>query len=80
MAYDKAISQTIAKGYSDVVDIGAGCGLLSLMASCNNINSITAIEENKTLYKLCLEIFKENNFNNINVLNCLSTNLPGEKP
>ncbi|KAJ8922870.1 hypothetical protein NQ315_007905 [Exocentrus adspersus] len=77
MAYNEAITEVIKKGYTDVVDVGAGCGLLSLMACRNGVTSITAIEENKTLYKLCLEIFKENNFTNINVLNCLSTSLSG---
>ncbi|KAJ8945432.1 hypothetical protein NQ318_009888 [Aromia moschata] len=76
-AYDRAISESISKGYHNVVDIGAGCGLLSLFASRNSLASVVAIEENKTLHKMCLDILKENDVPSVQCLNVYSTDLPG---
>lgn len=77
ISYEKAISSVMAKGYKNVVDIGAGCGLLSLLASRDPEASIVAYEENKSLYKMCYEVMKENNVKNVNVVNCYSTNVTG---
>lgn len=77
ISYEKAISSVMAKGYKNVVDIGAGCGLLSLLASRDPEASVLAYEENKSLYKMCCEIIKENDVKNVNVVNCYSTSVTG---
>lgn len=62
-------------GFTNVVDIGTGCGLLSLIASQNPEVNVTAIEENKLLAKMCENIMKENDRSNVKILNCNSTKL-----
>lgn len=56
-----------------MIDLGAGCGLLSLMASENPEVNVTAFEENKSLAKMCDNIMKENHRLNVKVINRLST-------
>lgn len=75
LAYHKAITNIINKGYTNVVDIGAGCGLLSLIASQNLDVNVVAIEENKLLARMCENIMKENQRTNVKVLNCNSSKL-----
>lgn len=58
-----------------MIDLGAGCGLLSLMASEHPEVNVTAIEENKSLVKMCENIMKENNRTNVKIINCFSTKL-----
>ncbi|KAL1510043.1 hypothetical protein ABEB36_004699 [Hypothenemus hampei] len=72
-AYYQAIKKCVDKGYKDIIDLGAGCGLLSLIASEDPNAIVTAIEENKILAKMCERIMKENKRNNVKVLNTLST-------
>ncbi|XP_076252544.1 protein arginine N-methyltransferase 9-like isoform X1 [Rhynchophorus ferrugineus] len=75
IAYSKAITNIIRQGFTNIVDIGTGCGLLSLIASQNPEVNVTAIEENKLLAKMCENIMKENERNNVKILNCNSTKL-----
>ncbi|XP_066252340.1 protein arginine N-methyltransferase 9-like [Euwallacea similis] len=74
-AYYKAITNVICKGFTDVIDLGAGCGLLSLMASEHPEVNVIAIEGNKILAKMCDNIMKKNQRTNVKVLNCFSTKL-----
>ncbi|XP_060531585.1 protein arginine N-methyltransferase 9-like [Cylas formicarius] len=75
MAYYKAVTNVIDKGFTNVIDVGAGCGLLSLFASQNSEVNVIAIEENKFLAKMCEDVLKENERVNVKVLNCNSTKL-----
>lgn len=63
--------------YRNVIDIGAGCGLLSLIAAHMPGTSVVAIEENKQLYNMCLDILKKNEVTNVKVLHCYSTDIEG---
>nr|CAI5853754.1 unnamed protein product [Callosobruchus analis] len=74
-AYEKAITLLINKGFKNVVDIGAGCGLLSLIASKGPEACCVAIEENKVLAKMCKDILADNNVGNVKVMNCHSTDI-----
>ncbi|CAH2017350.1 unnamed protein product [Acanthoscelides obtectus] len=74
-AYDKAITSLISKGYKNAIDIGAGCGLLSLIASKNPEASVVAIEESKTLARMCKDVLIENNVKNVVIMNCYSTDI-----
>ncbi|CAH0560667.1 unnamed protein product [Brassicogethes aeneus] len=74
-AYAKAITKVIDEGYTNVVDIGAGCGLLSLIASEKGNTNVTAIEENKTLYKIFHDILRDLQIGNVRLLNCNSCEL-----
>lgn len=50
-AYKKVIYKSLEDGYKNAIDIGAGCGLLSLYLGTHNSNpKITLFEANKTLY------------------------------
>lgn len=77
IAYEKAITSTLMAGYKHVIDIGAGCGLLSLIASRDPEAIIYAYEENKSLYKICSNILKQNKTTNVNLVNCYSTEIKG---
>ncbi|GJQ65630.1 hypothetical protein Trydic_g7723 [Trypoxylus dichotomus] len=64
MAYYKAILSYNTENNAKVLDIGTGCGLLSLFASNNeNITSIQAIEDSKSLSAIAKHVFDENNEN-----------------
>ncbi|KAJ8927099.1 hypothetical protein NQ314_020371 [Rhamnusium bicolor] len=76
-AYDKAITDTISKGYNSVVDVGSGCGLLSLFASRDPNTKVDAIEENKTLAKMSVKVYEENDVKNVSVVNVNSSELAG---
>lgn len=58
-----------------MIDVGAGCGLLSLVASESPEVDVTAIEENKVLAKMCESVMKENGRENVTVKNIYSTTL-----
>ncbi|CAH1174194.1 unnamed protein product, partial [Phaedon cochleariae] len=73
IAYEKAISTQVNTGYKNVLDIGAGCGFLSLCAARHAGTTVTAIEENKQLANMCKDIMKANEVSNVNVLQCYST-------
>lgn len=45
------------------------------MASDNPEVNVTAIEENKILARMCENVMKENQRNNVKVINCYSTKL-----
>ncbi|CAH1098606.1 unnamed protein product [Psylliodes chrysocephalus] len=75
MAFEAAIKSIIKEGYRNVIDIGAGCGLLSLIAAHMPGTSVVAIEENKQLYNMCLDILKKNEVTNVKVLHCYSTDI-----
>ncbi|CAG9832228.1 unnamed protein product [Diabrotica balteata] len=75
LAYDEAIREVIENGYKNVIDIGAGCGLLSLIAAEMPGTSVIAIEENKQLYNLCVDIMKKNEVSNVKVLQCYSLDI-----
>lgn len=77
IAYDKAVTSTLLKGYKNVVDIGAGCGLLSLIASRDPEARVYAYEDNKPLYRMCSDILRENNSSNVKLINCHSTEVKG---
>ncbi|CAG9864567.1 unnamed protein product [Phyllotreta striolata] len=74
-AYKAAIESVTAKGYKNVVDIGAGCGLLSLISARIPDTSVLAIEENKQLYDMCLDVMKNNQVTNVKVMHCYSTDI-----
>ncbi|XP_048516716.1 protein arginine N-methyltransferase 9 [Dendroctonus ponderosae] len=74
-SYCKAIRRAVSQGFTHVVDVGAGCGLLSLVASENPHVHVTAIEENKVLAQMCERIMKENGRENVTVMNVYSTTL-----
>ncbi|KAG5892993.1 hypothetical protein JTB14_031844 [Gonioctena quinquepunctata] len=75
LAYDRAIAVQINKGFKNVIDVGAGCGLLSLSAAKHQGTSVTAIEENKQLVNMCKDVLKANEVSNVNVLHCYSTDI-----
>lgn len=63
-AYKKAIFKAFKKNLNTVIDIGCGCGILSLFASrAPNIKNIYAIESSKTLCKIAKNVFKANKAN-----------------
>lgn len=72
--YKKAIQKAV-KNHDTVVDIGAGCGLLSLFASQEkSVKKIHAIEMSKTFSKIAKKIFEENHAS-VNLINSDSTKL-----
>lgn len=63
-AYRRAIQKCISSKYNKVIDIGAGCGLLSLFASRSpHVQKIIAVEESKTMTKIAKSVLAENNAN-----------------
>lgn len=77
-SYERAIVTMVERGYKNVVDIGAGCGLLSLYAVKNPEAQVVAIEENKTLANICSKVVVENKIKNLKVINSHSTDITGK--
>lgn len=74
-AYCLAIRKCIDSKYNDIVDIGTGSGILSVFAAqAPQVNSITAIEESKTLCKIAKSVFNANDAN-VTLVNKYSTDL-----
>ncbi|XP_017781167.1 PREDICTED: putative protein arginine N-methyltransferase 9 [Nicrophorus vespilloides] len=74
--YNEAIQKSIDGRYNKVLDIGTGCGFLSLCASKNaNTSRIIAVEESEALSAMAEEVFQRNNVENIKVLNGNSTQI-----
>lgn len=66
MAYYKAILSYNALSNAKVIDIGTGCGLLSLFASNNeSLISIHAIEHSKIISSIAKCVFEENNMTKV---------------
>jgi len=68
-AYDKAIEWTLQHEYKEndvtVFDIGAGMGLLSMMAASHGAAHVVAIEHSAKLADLAHTVISSNNFNDI---------------
>lgn len=65
--YQNAINKAIHAGYKNVYDIGAGCGLLTLIAASTDVEnvSVTAFEENKTLYTISNNLCNSHKLTNV---------------
>ncbi|KAF2905693.1 hypothetical protein ILUMI_00477 [Ignelater luminosus] len=71
-AYYEAISKAITPYYNKVLDIGAGCGLLSFYASqCKDVQKIISIESSNTLSAIAKRCLQNTNF--VTVINSNST-------
>lgn len=78
--YQNAIHKAIKSGYKDVFDIGAGSGLLSLIAATFDENiKVVAFEECSTLTKVAKDIFKRNGVKNV-VLHQINSNELKKRP
>lgn len=74
-AYREAISSAFQKNVDSVIDIGCGCGLLSLFASRDpKVKKIYAIESSKTLCKIARNVFEANKAK-VDLINSHSTEL-----
>lgn len=75
-AYYKAILAYSANNNAHAIDIGTGCGLLTLFASNNdNITRINAIECSKIICKIAEKVFEENNILKVKLHNQHSTEM-----
>lgn len=75
IAYRDAIYRALEKDVDSVIDIGCGCGLLSLFASKGpKIKKIYAIEASKAFCKIAKNVFQANEAN-VNLINTYSTQL-----
>lgn len=64
-----AIHKALKAGYKKVYDIGTGCGLLTLIAATYSQDvRVIAIEESKMLCDLTGRIFKNNNLENVKLI------------
>ncbi|RZB40208.1 protein arginine N-methyltransferase 9, partial [Asbolus verrucosus] len=67
-SYQEAIHKAIQSGCKKICDIGAGCGLLSLIAgTCSKEVQVTAFEESKTLHTIALRIFNGYSLKNVSL-------------
>lgn len=74
-AYKKAINRALKRNIDSIIDIGSGCGLLSLFASKGGkTKTIHAIESSKAMCKIAKNIFEANKAS-VNLINCNSTKL-----
>ncbi|KAK3923299.1 Protein arginine N-methyltransferase 9 [Frankliniella fusca] len=60
-AYYHAIVHRIQEGYSSVLDVGSGTGLLSMFAAREGAKKIWACESNKFIFKMAQSILAANN-------------------
>lgn len=75
LAYKKAIERAFNKNVDSVIDIGCGCGFLSMLASKGpNIKKTYAVESSKALCKIAKNAFEANGVN-VNLINDHSTKL-----
>lgn len=78
-AYKEAISNALKKNVDRVLDIGCGCGLLSLFASqCPKVKKIYAIEASKCLCKIAKNVFDANKAK-VDLINSHSIQLEGDR-
>ncbi|CAN7995739.1 unnamed protein product [Ixodes hexagonus] len=80
-AFQDAIAAAVAKGHRNVLDIGAGTGLLSLFALSAGAEKVYSCEVSPTSCEMARTIFEENGFGTeARIINKLSTELvvPGD--
>ncbi|XP_026275139.1 protein arginine N-methyltransferase 9-like isoform X1 [Frankliniella occidentalis] len=69
-AYHKAILHRLHEGYSTVLDVGTGTGLLSIFAAVGGAENIWACESNKFIFKIAQSVLAANNVSHrINLIN-----------
>ncbi|CAH1777609.1 unnamed protein product [Owenia fusiformis] len=74
--YQRAISRAIQQGHSDILDIGSGTCILSMIAAEEHAASVTACEMSKPIYEMSCDILEANHMSSrINLLNKKSTEL-----
>ncbi|XP_021002187.1 protein arginine N-methyltransferase 9 [Parasteatoda tepidariorum] len=60
-AYKHAIKRAVEKGYNQVLDIGAGTGILSMMAVDTGAEKVYACEGSEILFEVLQSVIKMNN-------------------
>ncbi|XP_011311279.1 uncharacterized protein [Fopius arisanus] len=73
--YERAISNKISQGYTTVLDIGTGSGLLSLYARDSGALRVFACELSTEMSLIAAKVFSRNNSNDITLLPQHSTAL-----
>jgi len=76
IAYKQAITKAIAKGYSTVLDIGSGSGILSMFAIQAGAAKVYACELSKTMFEVSQDILAANGMKDaIHLINKKSTDM-----
>uniref|UniRef100_A0A8D2B9C6 Protein arginine N-methyltransferase 9 n=1 Tax=Sciurus vulgaris TaxID=55149 RepID=A0A8D2B9C6_SCIVU len=60
MIYNAAIQKAVCSGFKNVLDIGAGTGILSMFAKKAGAHSVYACELSKTMYELACDVVAAN--------------------
>ncbi|XP_074651053.1 protein arginine N-methyltransferase 9-like [Tubulanus polymorphus] len=75
-AYQNAIERAVKKGYTSILDIGSGTGLLSMYAVQAGGDSVYACEVSKAMYELSCDIISANGMSDkISLIHKKSTQL-----
>lgn len=75
-AFAQAIFHQISRGFTKILDIGVGTGILSLFASkSRQTRSITACDYSETMYEIATDVLKANNVTTVKLVNKKSTKL-----
>lgn len=73
--YQRAIKSKINAGYTNILDIGTGTGILSIYAHQAGGKTITACDSSETMINLADHILKKNKMENVKLINKLSNDL-----
>ncbi|XP_076352563.1 protein arginine N-methyltransferase 9-like [Tachypleus tridentatus] len=82
-AFSKAIHEAVNAGYSNVLDVGAGTGILSMCAVMAGADQVTACEMSEVLCVTAADVLKANNMDKrVKVINKHSTEImiPSDLP
>ncbi|XP_034255560.1 protein arginine N-methyltransferase 9-like [Thrips palmi] len=75
-AYNRAIAHLIQKGFSSVLDVGTGTGILSLFAAREGADKIWACESNPFMFKIAQSVLAENKLSErVNLINKTSSSI-----
>ncbi|GLV33091.1 Arginine methyltransferase 2 [Carabus blaptoides fortunei] len=75
-AYAQAIFAEISRGFTNILDVGTGTGLLSMYASkCCQVQSVTACDYSEAMFEIANKVLQTNDAGNVKLLNKNSTNL-----
>ncbi|KAL4229855.1 class I-like SAM-binding methyltransferase superfamily [Mactra antiquata] len=76
MAFKCAIDKAVKSGYSTVLDVGTGTGILSMMAEMSGAVKVMACDGSQTMIEVAEDVFDANGVSNrINLLHKHSTEL-----